>query len=60
MKLESEHNEDFRADEDADTLIITTAIKEAPVFQVVFIAGEDIDLLVILTALTSVVGIKLR
>ena len=51
VKFEAKHIEVFQAEEDADTLIITTAIRKASDFQVVIIAGEDVDLLVILTGL---------
>jgi hypothetical protein len=51
VKFEAKSIEVFQAEEDADTLIITTAIRKASDFQVVVIAGEDVDLLVILTGL---------
>lgn len=40
-----------QAAEDADTMIVRTAINMASSFDSVFIVGEDIDLLVLLTAL---------
>ncbi|KMQ84206.1 hypothetical protein RF55_18200 [Lasius niger] len=40
-----------QATEDADTLIVNTAISMSSSFDSVFIIGEDIDLLVLLTAL---------
>ena len=51
VKFEAKHIEVFQAEEDADTLIITTATRKASDFQVVIIAREDVDLLVILTGL---------
>lgn len=44
----------LQADEDADRLIVTTAISMASAYDVVKIAGEDIDLLVLLCGLTRV------
>jgi hypothetical protein len=41
----------MQAVEDADLLIIETAIKMSPLYDSVFVIGEDIDLLVLLTAL---------
>ena len=49
-------NEGFtvkQATEDADTLIVATAIEESTKPQSVTIVGEDVDLLIILTALSG-------
>jgi len=43
-----------QAYEDADHLIVTTAMEVSQDYQAVFIIGEDIDLLVLLTALNPV------
>lgn len=51
VKFEAKHIEVFQAEEHADKLIITTAIRKASDFQVVVIVGEDVDWLVILTGL---------
>lgn len=40
-----------QAEEDADVLIVTTAIAMCSTFDAVFIIGEDVDLLILLTAL---------
>lgn len=52
-KMEMENIQVFQAEEDADRLIVTTAIAKASDFEEVFIVGEDVDLLVILNGLTD-------
>lgn len=42
-----------QATEDADTLIINTAISVSSTFDSVIVVGEDVDLLILLTALST-------
>lgn len=49
-KLEAHNYTVKQAVEDADSLIVQTAIELAPSFSSVFVIGEDVDLLVLLTA----------
>ena len=50
-KFEEAHFQVKQATEDADTLIVTTALEMSSLYNSVYIVGEDIDLLVLLTAL---------
>ena len=43
----------LQAEEDADRLIITTAVTAASTYDIVVVVGEDIDLLIILTAISN-------
>lgn len=52
QKMEQAAIEVKQAEEDADVLIVNTAISLAATFKNVFVVGEDIDLLVLLTALS--------
>ncbi|CAH1110928.1 unnamed protein product [Psylliodes chrysocephalus] len=49
-KLEAHNYNIKQAIEDADLLIVQTAIELAPSFSSVFVIGEDVDLLVLLIA----------
>lgn len=42
-----------QAEEDADMLIVTTAIDISPVYQTVTVVGEDVDLIVLLVGLSA-------
>lgn len=46
----------FQASEDADKLIVSTAVEMTSKFTTVFIVGEDVDLLVLLTASSKNIG----
>lgn len=50
-KMENNNIQVFQSEEDADRLIVTTALTMANDYDIVIIAGEDIDLLVIFTCL---------
>lgn len=51
-KFEAENFMVKQATEDADALIINTAISVSSAFEFVIVVGEDVDLLILLTALS--------
>jgi molybdopterin biosynthesis enzyme len=52
-KFEAENFMVRQATEDADALIINTAISVSSAFDFVIVVGEDVDLLILLTALST-------